>query len=189
MSLTGIILAGGAARRLSGVDKVLLETGGISLLQRAIDALAGADEVVVVGPRRDAISGVHWTQEQPPRSGPLAALKSGLDAVEHADTVAVLAADLAGVRRATIDRLRAALEASDVDGTVLVDETGHRQWLLGVWRRDALRNALPADPVNKSVRRTLSELRVGEVPAEPGEAADVDTPDDLHSSHTGRQAP
>lgn len=185
MTFSGIVLAGGAARRLSGVDKPLLEVGGISLLDKAIAALAGAEPIVVVGPERPGVTGVRWTREEPAGSGPLAALDAGLGLVDG-DEVAVLAADLAAVTATTIARLRAAL--STKDGAVLVDADGRRQWLIGVWRAERLVAAMPAQTSGKPLRATLSTLDVIEVRAEPGEAVDIDTPDDLHSVHTEGKA-
>ncbi|NBH02981.1 NTP transferase domain-containing protein, partial [Amycolatopsis sp. SID8362] len=49
MRYAGIVLAGGSARRLSGVDKPALSVGGKPLLTRAIHALSGAGRVVAVG--------------------------------------------------------------------------------------------------------------------------------------------
>jgi molybdopterin-guanine dinucleotide biosynthesis protein A len=172
-----VIVAGGAGRRLSGMDKPAIEVGGRSLLARAVAAVADAEQVVVVGPERPLDREVTWTREDPPGTGPLAALAAGLAALGPADEVAVLAADLPGVTEHTVRRLRAAL--GDRAGAVLTDADGHRQWLLGVWRRDALQAVLPENPANQSLRRTLGTLPIVEVPAEPGEAADVDTPDDL----------
>ncbi|WP_033287555.1 molybdenum cofactor guanylyltransferase [Amycolatopsis jejuensis] len=179
----GIVLAGGSARRLSGVDKPELRVGGISLLGRAVEALAGASPVVVCGPERPGYDGVVWTREAVPGTGPVAGLAAGLAAIEQ-DTVVVLAADLPGIRQSTVDRLRAAV-TEEIDGAVLVDDTGHRQWLVGAWRTAALRAAMPSSPENASLRRTLGGLRIAEVPSEPGESADIDTPDDLekHRKH------
>ncbi|WP_199432193.1 molybdenum cofactor guanylyltransferase [Qaidamihabitans albus] len=174
--LAGVVLAGGAARRLSGLDKPMLEVGGMSLLHRAVAALRDADPVVVVGPPRPGLPGVRWTREDPPGSGPVAALAAGLGTV-RADLVAVLAADLAGVTPSTVERLRAAIGTAE--GAVLVDPGGHRQWLIGVWRDGPLRAALPADPVGAPLHATLGGLSIVDVPAEPGEADDVDTPGDL----------
>jgi molybdopterin-guanine dinucleotide biosynthesis protein A len=177
--LSGIVLAGGAARRLSGADKPGLDVGGRPLLSRALDALAGAP-VVVVGPERPGFPGVAWTREVPSGSGPVAALAAGLDAVRPrpGELLAVFAGDLAGVRPSTVDKLLGAL-ADDADGAVLVDGTGHRQWLVGIWRGAPLRAAMPDEPAGASLRGVLGALRVREVPADAGEAADVDTPEDL----------
>lgn len=175
----GIVLAGGSARRMSGVDKALIEVGGRSLLDGVLAALAGADPVVVVGPRRPVARQVRWTREDPPGSGPLAGLAAGLAALPAGPArVAVLAADLTAVTPATVTRLAAAC-GDDVDGAVLVDAGGSRQWLIGVWHLRALRAALPADPANRSVRSVLAGLRVREVPERPGESHDVDAPEDL----------
>ncbi|MEU6641607.1 NTP transferase domain-containing protein [Saccharomonospora sp. NPDC046836] len=180
--LAGIVLAGGGARRLGGVDKPMLEVGGMPLLHRAVAALRAANPVVVVGPRRGGLPGVRWTREDPPGAGPVAALAAGL-ALVHTDLVAVLAADLRGITPATVDRLRGALTAAEgADGAVLVDDAAQRQWLIGVWRSAALRRALPETTAGAALRVTLGSLSIVDVPAEPGEAADVDTPEDLPST-------
>lgn len=177
MRFAAVIVAGGAGRRLSGMDKPAIEVGGRSLLARAVDAVADAEQVVVVGPERPLDRAVTWTREDPPGTGPVAALAVGLAALGPADVVAVLAADLPNVTQATVRRLRDAL--GDHAGAVIKDEEGHRQWLLGAWRGVPLREAIPEDPANKSLGRTLGALPLVEVPAQPGEAADVDTPADL----------
>ncbi|ANN17584.1 molybdopterin-guanine dinucleotide biosynthesis protein MobA [Amycolatopsis orientalis] len=176
MAYAGIVLAGGAARRLSGVDKPALPVGGKPLMARALAALADADPVIVVGPERPGFGGVRWTREASPGAGPVAALAAGL-AMVPTEIVVVLAGDLAGVRRSTVDRLTAALGTAP--GAVLVDSSGERQWLLGAWRAEALRSALPERVENASLRRTLGGLEIVEVPEEPGESDDIDTPEDL----------
>ena len=172
-----MIVAGGAGRRLSGMDKPAIEVGGRSLLARAVAAVDEADSIVVVGPERPLDRTVTWAREDPPGTGPLAALAAGLAALGPADEVAVLAADLPNVTPDTVRRLRAA--RGDRAGAILTDAEGHRQWLLGVWRRDALQAAIPADPAGRSLGRTLGTLPLIEVPAESGESDDVDTPADL----------
>jgi molybdenum cofactor guanylyltransferase len=175
--LAGIVLAGGSARRLSGVDKTMLEVGGKPLLHRAVAALDRARPVVVVGPERAGVPGVRWTREDPPGSGPVAAVTAGLGLLGEPGLVAVLAGDLAAIRASTVDKLVAAVGAAD--GAVLVDSGGRRQWLIGVWRTARLRAALPAQPENAALRRVLGTLDIVDVPEEPGESADVDTPADL----------
>ena len=104
-----IVLAGGAGRRLGGVDKAALEVGGRTLLDRVLAALVDARRVVVVGPSRSLPPGVIVTSEQPPGGGPVAGLAAGLDLVE-APLVAVLACDLPFVTVDTLRTLLAALE-------------------------------------------------------------------------------
>ncbi len=198
------MLAGGRGSRLGGVDKALLVVDGRTLLERVLDAVGGAAEAVVVGPRRDvpgvgpvgvgsagvgsagvgpvgvgSVGGglprVRWAREDPPGGGPVAGLAAGLRHV-RTDLVVVLAVDQPGLTRSTVDRLVAAVAEA---GAVLVDEGDRPQWLTGAWRADRLRAALPADPRDASVRSVLDPLRPVLVPAEPGEARDVDTPADL----------
>ena len=178
MDYAGVVLAGGSAQRLSGVDKPALRVGGVSLLRRAVDVLSGARPVVVVGPEREGFPDVVWTREAEPGSGPVAGLAAGLHALgsDAGELVVVLAADLIGVRRSTVDGLVAAVSA---DGAVLVDAEGKRQWLLGAWRTATLRNALPEQARGASLRGTLGGLSITDVPEEPGESADIDTPEDL----------
>ncbi|HJQ47968.1 MAG TPA: molybdenum cofactor guanylyltransferase [Amycolatopsis sp.] len=182
--LAGIVLAGGAARRLSGVDKPMLEIDGKPLLRRAVDALAAASPVVVVGPERPGIGGVLWTREEPPGGGPVAALAAGIALVDT-PLVAVLAGDLVAMTSSTVDNLRDALGGHD--GAVLVDGEGHRQWLIGLWRTESLRAALPAVPAGASLRGVLGALDIADVPAGAGEGVDVDTPADLARYTDGSQ--
>ncbi|WP_410661968.1 molybdenum cofactor guanylyltransferase [Amycolatopsis sp. lyj-84] len=176
MAYAGIVLAGGAARRLSGVDKPALTVGGKPLLAKALAALADADPVIVVGPERPGFGDVLWTRESSPGTGPVAAVAAGL-ALVRTEVVVVLAGDLAGVRKSTVERLVAALGSAP--GAVLVDAAGERQWLLGAWRTEALRGALPEKVENASLRRALGGLELVEVAEEPGESDDIDTPEDL----------
>jgi molybdopterin-guanine dinucleotide biosynthesis protein A len=185
MDTAGIVLAGGAARRLSGMDKPMLQVGGRSLLARAIGALRGADPVVdpviVVGPERPGLPGVGWAREDPPGGGPAAALAAGLAALPPGNAiVVVLAGDLIGIRPSTVDKLVGALAVDGgADGAVLVDADGRWQWLIGAWRSGPLRAALPSSPGGASIRRSLAPLSIVTVPESPGESADVDTPADL----------
>nr|BFE99735.1 hypothetical protein GCM10020241_14110 [Streptoalloteichus tenebrarius] len=181
-----VVLAGGRARRLGGCDKVALTVGDRTLLDGVLAAVAagGADPVVVVGPPRTTALPVLWAREDPPGGGPLAGLAEGLRAVPaEVAEVAVLAGDLAAVGPGTLDRLRAALRAERAaDGAVLVDEHGHVQWLLGVWRAPALRSVVPERGAGLAVRAVLGHLTRIDVPALPGETLDVDTPDDLRAA-------
>lgn len=180
MTFAAVILAGGAGRRLGGVDKPALLVAGATLLDRALAAVPDAAPIAVVGPTRPTTRPVTWTREDPPGGGPIAALAAGLRALEPGpaeEIVAVLAADLLGVRPDTVSRLRSAL--GEHDGALLVDENDHVQWLTGVWRTVALRAAIPEHPDGLSVRRVLGQLDIAPVRALAGETADVDTPADL----------
>ncbi|TCO53464.1 molybdenum cofactor guanylyltransferase [Actinocrispum wychmicini] len=181
MAFAAIVFAGGRASRLGGVDKVMIEVDGRTLLERSLNAVSGADPIVVVGPRRVIRAEVVWVREDPPGAGPVAALAAGVAALDAVDLpgeahVAVLAGDLIGITADTVPRLRSTLdEKPAVAGAVLVDGEGYVQWMHGVWRLDALRNA----GQGRSLKSVLGALPHVTVVERAGESADVDTPDDL----------
>jgi molybdopterin-guanine dinucleotide biosynthesis protein A len=184
LRLGAVVLTGGTARRLHGLDKAGIEIDGVTLLERALHATLAAAEVVVVGDEVPTTRPVTWAREDPPGGGPAAGLLAGTDRFARPpDLVCVLAVDMPKVNAGTIARLTWAVEADPgVDGAVLVDETGHRQPLAAVYRLPSLRAARPADRAAEHglpVRRLVGEFRLVEVPTVGDEARDVDTPEDL----------
>jgi molybdopterin-guanine dinucleotide biosynthesis protein A len=183
LRLGAVVLAGGGAARMGGVDKASIELGGVTLLERVLAATLAAVEVVVVGRPVPTSRPVTWALEDPPGGGPAAGLLAGLDRfLRDPDLVAVLAVDLPRVHAGTVARLTWAVESRpDADGALLVDHAGRRQTLAAVYRRDALRRAAP-DPEQRpglAVRRLVGGLDLVEVPVVGDEARDVDTWEDL----------
>ncbi|MDT4922611.1 MAG: hypothetical protein QOG01_324 [Pseudonocardiales bacterium] len=173
-----IVLAGGAARRLGGVDKPQLEVDGATLLDRAVAAAADADAVVVVGPRQPVAADVTWCREEPPGGGPVAAAAAGLHGTA-ADVVLVLAADLPWVAPA-VPLLLAAV--ADAEVALLVDPSGRVNYLAAAWRRPAFVAALAAvgQVQGASMRSVVAMARRPElVPDTGGWGRDCDTWDDL----------
>ncbi|QGK72200.1 NTP transferase domain-containing protein [Allosaccharopolyspora coralli] len=179
--MAAVVLAGGAATRLGGVDKARVEVHGRTLLQHTLAAVGEASPLVVVGPPRETDRPVRWTLESPAGGGPLAAIDAGLRAMpECRGPVAVVAVDHPCVTDETVCRLLTALRAEPgATGAVLDD--GRMQWLLGVWQSETLRAVMPEQVSGRSVRAVLSELRPTRVPAKGAEASDVDTPGDARS--------
>ncbi|SER82420.1 Molybdopterin-guanine dinucleotide biosynthesis protein A [Lentzea xinjiangensis] len=176
MTYAVIILTGGRGERLGGVDKAALSFRDATLLDHVLSVVDDANQKVVVGPEKD-VPGVVWAREEPPGGGPLAGLAAGLAHVTE-EWVAVLAVDQPGLTADTIARLRGA-----GGNAVLKDD--RVQWLIGFWNVADLREALPEEPRDQPLRKTLLRLRPVEVPAVPGEARDVDTPADLDTLHSG----
>jgi molybdopterin-guanine dinucleotide biosynthesis protein A len=119
-------------------------------------------------------------REDPPRGGPVAAMRAGLAHVPG-DVVALLAGDLPFLTRALVDALRERLTG---DGVLVVDDTDRDQLLLGVWRTAALRAAVADVHGPTSVRRVLAPLAVRRLhpqvgPGQPPPWTDCDTPADL----------
>ncbi|KQV10116.1 hypothetical protein ASE03_22060 [Kitasatospora sp. Root187] len=174
-----LVLAGGAARRLGGVDKPGLAVGGRTLLDRVLAACPDARTVVVVGPERPTErSDLHWTREDPPGGGPVAAVAAGLGQIS-ADRVLLLAADLPFLDGRTVERLLDAL--AEHDGALLVDAGGRDQPLAGAYRSSALRAALGdlGEPVGLPLRRLLAPLRLVRLADPDGVSYDCDTWEDL----------
>lgn len=196
--LAAIVLAGGQARRLGGVDKPGIRLGQRSLASAVVRAAvrAGAGRVVVVGPGRPELAGeiagpgaeprrarVEFAREQPPGAGPVPALRAGLD---HLDPMAepwllLLAADLPFL---TATALRDLVEAASWGrGAVVTDPLGRPQWLIGCWHTTGLRTAL-AGYAGSSLGGVLGPLPHVDVaalavPGEPPYWLDCDTPEDL----------
>ncbi|TDC96940.1 molybdenum cofactor guanylyltransferase [Saccharopolyspora aridisoli] len=171
---------------MGGVDKVMLPVAGRTLLDRTLDAVAGADPVVVVGPERPTATPVRWTAEKPSGGGPLAAVEAGLRLIDDADgLVAILAADHPHLTQGTLARLRAALrDDPGAGGAVLSEPGGRAQWLVGLWRLRSLREAMPAEVGNRPVRTLFAPVEPLRIDATTAEVSDVDTPRDLHRART-----
>jgi molybdopterin-guanine dinucleotide biosynthesis protein A len=188
--LGAVVLAGGTAVRMDGIDKASIELDGVTLLERALAATMTAVEVVVVGDQVPTSRPVTWTFEYPRGGGPAAGVLAALDRfLRPPDLVAVLAVDMPRVSPGTFARLASAV-APGVDGAVLLDGEGRRQWLCGVYRRASLDAARPADQEAEHglpAHRLLDGLVLVEVPAVDHEADDVDTWLDLRALRQDRE--
>ncbi|SCG50513.1 molybdenum cofactor guanylyltransferase [Micromonospora inositola] len=185
-----VVLAGGAARRMGGVDKSALPVGGRPMRDRVLAAVADAEPLILVGPAGPVPEGVRVTREDPPGGGPVAATAAGLALLDpDTATVALLAADLPLLTAGAVDDLLRQLDGSTVDGACYVDGDGRRQQLCGVWRVTALRAALDRVAAQRGgtldgapVRAVLAGLTVREVAwsgSGPPPWFDCDTDEDV----------
>ncbi|MFJ3667893.1 NTP transferase domain-containing protein [Streptomyces sp. NPDC090106] len=179
-----VVLAGGAARRLGGVDKPRVRVGGRALLDRVLAACADAATTVVVAEPGPTARPVTWAREDPPGGGPLAALGAGLAHTTAADVV-VLSADLPFLTGDTVRRLLTALRSGGGDGALLTDADGRDQPLVAAYRADALRGGLgtlardhEGALTGLPLRRLTGALDLTRVP-DPVASFDCDTWDDI----------
>ncbi len=189
--MTGaILLAGGRATRLGGVTKPLLEVGGRSMLARAVDAVRGCAPVTVVAPALEVpgADALTWVREDPPFGGPAAAIVAALASWDEAAPTwtYVLACDLPGVAGA-VARLTDAfpLLPGDTDGVCLADAASRPQWLTGLYRTAALREAAAALPdrgTDAPVRALMDGLALAVIAAPADQTEDVDTWEDLRQA-------
>jgi molybdopterin-guanine dinucleotide biosynthesis protein A len=187
--LDAVVLAGGRAARLGGIDKPGLEVGGRTLLATVVAATqqAGAGRIIVVGPEHPGLP-ARFVREDPPGAGPFAALRRGLGELagvgEGSGWVAVLAADLPFLRAAHLRELLAAAEGRN--GAVLADDEGYPQWLAGCWHTAPLVRAA-AGYTGSSLRGLMTPLDPALVviepePGEPPPWLDCDTDADLRQA-------
>lgn len=102
MSITGVVLAGGAGRRM-GQDKAAVEIAGKPLLEIVIAALGSVADQLIVAGRHDALDGVEAVPDPdgPAYRGPLAGLVAGLKAANNPIAL-VVAVDQPWVRPQTL---------------------------------------------------------------------------------------
>ncbi|WP_407317098.1 NTP transferase domain-containing protein [Isoptericola halotolerans] len=182
MRYDAVILAGGRARRLGGAPKEGVVVGDATLLEHALAATVGAVLTAVVGPEDVRLpEHMRRTREDPPFGGPVAGIDAGLRTLDRPDAppwVLVLAVDVPGAG-AALPALRAAVaQGHPTDGAHLVRH-GRAQWLVGLYRRDALAAALrDIDPHGAPVRALVAALDLVTVPDDVGASDDVDTWED-----------
>jgi len=184
-----IVVAGGRGSRLGGIDKPALRIGELTLVERAVAAVAAARRVSVVRQVDDVAidERVSRTVEQPPWSGPASAIAAGLAdlatpvrsrrsnrRIRERRFVAVLAADLPRVGEA-FAALRRHRPRRDSDALIAVDADGRDQPLLALYRTAALRSAVAAAPTEGlSMFRLIAGLAVTRVPLDAELCADID---------------
>ena len=202
-----IVLAGGRGSRLGGVDKAAVELGEQRLVDRAVGAAreAGAARVIVAGPPHTGTFADAVVREDPPFSGPLSALGAAID-VARAPWVMLLACDLvhpdaivARLREAVCESVHEteravasaradgaeAAGAAARDGAILLDESGHPQWLAACARTAPLRARLaalrdePGGTDGRPLRAAFETLALQRIRARAGSTDDIDTPEQL----------
>jgi molybdopterin-guanine dinucleotide biosynthesis protein A len=101
--VSALILAGGKATRLGGVDKSALVVDGRTIFERQVDALRDAVAEIIVSSPRD-YPGFRTVRDAVEDGGPLAGIAAGL-AAARTPWLLVLAGDMPNVTRALVDRM------------------------------------------------------------------------------------
>ncbi|MGV8896521.1 MAG: molybdenum cofactor guanylyltransferase [Rhodoglobus sp.] len=181
MIFDAVVLAGGRSSRLGGHPKSALVFEGETLLQRTLNAVQDARQIVIVGePGATAVSATTVvTREDPPFGGPAAAIAAGLAAAtgETPEWVVVLACDMPLVAQA----VPALLANADGDGVLAEDAEGRKQYLLACYRRTALTDALQLQDgsvTGMPVRQLIAGLTTTLVTVPAGSSTDIDTWED-----------
>ena len=147
---------------------------------------AGATRVIVVGPESAGSAHTIVVREEPPFTGPLAALAAALPDV-RAELVLLLSCDL--VQPGSVcAALTAQVPEPHLDGAVLRDAEGRPQWLAGLYRTAALRAGIDRlhDATDHApLRAVLDRQRLSWIDAPPEVTADIDAPADLERARHG----
>jgi molybdopterin-guanine dinucleotide biosynthesis protein A len=184
-----IIVAGGRATRMGGVDKAMLPLGlsGETLIADIIKSCPG--KVFVVGnPREigiDTADLVTWVPDLNPGGGPAAGIWSGLTSVTS-EYVFISAADQT-LSSDTVSTLIAA--ALGRDGAWAIRSDGNGQPLCACVRTELLRDLLTSTQgANQSPLRLLSSLQMVGVNVNPDQVVDFDTWQDVAKAVNGSEA-
>lgn len=203
-SCAAVVVAGGASRRLNHVPKASLSDGTSTLLDCALEAVAAASPRVVVGPESLPLpTGVLRTREDPPFSGPAAAIHAGLECIaadcERSQTplpgwCLILGVDTPRIAPA-VQQLIAAARSAEQAATASPSTTGSEapsdseeasegfwgvsdgiyQPLVGIYRFEAIRSVFSTGTTDASVRSFLRRLNPAAVEMSAADTADVDT--------------
>ena len=201
-SCAAVVVAGGASRRLNHVPKASLSDGTSTLLDCALEAVAAASPRVVVGPESLPLpTGVLRTREDPPFSGPAAAIHAGLECIaadcERSQVplpgwCLILGVDTPRIAPAVqqlIAAARSAEQAATTPSTTGSEapsdseasegfwgvSVGIYQPLVGIYRFEAIRSVFSTGTTDASVRSFLRRLNPAAVEMSAADTADVDT--------------
>lgn len=136
-SCTALVLAGGRATRLGGVNKALVEVGGKMLLERVLDALRPlADQIVVVGHLADdaRVPDVQVVPDLFQGGSTLVAIYSGLSVARN-EVALVVGCDMPFLSTEVLARVARLSQDHDL---AVPRVRGHLEALHAAYRRSCL---------------------------------------------------
>ncbi|PZP50584.1 MAG: molybdenum cofactor guanylyltransferase MobA [Azospira oryzae] len=188
MKVTGVLLAGGKARRMGGVDKGLRPLKGKPLAQWVLERFAPQVDEILVNANQNLDQYARFGYRVIPDlvdgfAGPLAGLHRGLGEASH-PLVATVPCDSPFLPPDLVSRLRAALEASDAD--LAVARTFDQPHPVFCLCRRALKDHLGQYLAGggRKIDAWYASLRVIEVPFDDEAEAfrNINTPEELSES-------
>ena len=183
--ITGLILAGGAARRMGGGDKGLTELAGKPLIEYALARLAPQVDALIINANRNVARYADYghpvvTDERQGFQGPLAGMASGLKAAETEFMVCapcdspLLPEDLVG---------RLFRQLREQDAELSVAHNGERLQPVFTLMRAALADSLLAflDGGGRKIDQWFQrhQLAVADFSDQPAAFSNVNSPEEL----------
>ena len=190
--VSAIVLAGGRASRLGGISKPQLRLPtGQTLAERTVQCIHQAfpaAQIALVGPADslpDTSAAVVVVREDPAFAGPAAAIAAGLDALQAhspAEVTLILPVDLPMLRADTLQLLVQQHRTTEADAVLGRTADGRVQFLLAAVSTRFLEKSLAeaGSLVNAPVKAAFRDAGIGYLEVDDSQAADLDTPDDLH---------
>lgn len=187
MSITGVVLAGGLARRMGGTDKGLIPFAGKPMVAHVLERLAPQVDEILINANREIDQYAAFGYPVIPDeiqgfAGPLAGLHRGMSMANHPFVLTVpcdspfLPADLA-------DRLMQALQQADAD--LAVAKTGTQAHPVFCLCRTSLKNHLQSylQSGGRKIDAWYGTLKVVEVTFDdqPQAFANINTLEELES--------
>jgi len=189
----GLVLAGGLARRMGGGDKVRIEIGGASILDRVLATLSAQCTGIVINangnPKRFADAGLPVVADSVPDfAGPLAGILAGLDWLLNQNSgiewIVSVPGDCPFLPDDLVERLHQARRKMGTGVPLACARSG--QWrhpVVGLWPlalREDLRNALIEENLRKiDIWTARHEVAIAEWPDQPVDPFfNVNTPED-----------
>lgn len=168
MSWTGVVLAGGRSSRM-GRDKALIEIGGRTMLDLALDRLEPwVSELLVVGdPERHGQMRPFVIADEWPGKGPLGGIATAMRYASN-DRLLVLACDMPGVTGRLLRLLMAQLGTATE--AVVPRHAGRIEPLAAAYHRNAqpvFRRCVELDVLRMS--EALSQVRTSFIEVVPGQ--------------------
>ena len=162
MTRSAVILVGGEARRVNGLEKYFFTMGGRPFIERLIDSLQKAvDEIIIVAKdpaqceRFSHLEGVQCVTDIRRGYGPIGGLHAGATAASG-EMIFVCACDMPCVSTAVVNRLFELLE--DYDAAIPCWNTDMMEPLHAVYRREPLLTYLDHHE-SLSLRKMFREMR------------------------------
>lgn len=195
-NITGLILAGGRAQRMGGIDKGLILFNDKPLIESAIARLEPQVDSILINANRNITKYAHYgypviMDETPDFSGPLAGFSIGL---KHCKTPYLLTSPCDSPLLPTdlAQKMMAELEASDLDLVYASSIEHGKLWAQPVFclMRSGLRDSLNAflSKGDLKIDRWFKELKSGTVVFENTNAfANVNTPEELEALEKASQ--